>query len=87
MQDKWWKRARNDLLDIVDAVEVDRPQAARHLLERIGDRVSRLGAFEKLGRSGRAPQTRELPITGSPYAAIYRVFSGHVAIVRLLHGR
>ncbi len=45
-----------------------------------------LQSFPSSGRSGRLGHTRELPIAGTPYIAVYSATRDRVLILRILHG-
>ncbi|HEY3118137.1 MAG TPA: type II toxin-antitoxin system RelE/ParE family toxin [Chloroflexota bacterium] len=50
--------------------------------------AARLGNYPNLGRTGRIPGTRELPIGRTPYLVVYTVDRSidTVIILRVLHG-
>jgi len=58
-------------IDMGDAIEA----AVRHLADN-----------PHMGRLGRVKGTRELVVSGTPYAIAYRVEPDAVVILRLLHG-
>ncbi|WP_295456097.1 type II toxin-antitoxin system RelE/ParE family toxin [uncultured Thiodictyon sp.] len=85
MRLRWTRRAASDLDGIETDIEVDDPQAAVRMVLRILDAAERLVDHPYLGRSGRVPGTRELVIAGSPYIVAYRIGSGSLEILRVLH--
>ena len=52
-------------------IEQDRPEAARHVVERIFAGIERLTEFPEIGRIGRASGTREWLIPRLPYMVVY----------------
>jgi plasmid stabilization system protein ParE len=48
--------------------------------------VEKLETFPRAGRPGRVTGTRELPVAGTPFIAIYAVDADLVRILLLLHG-
>jgi toxin ParE1/3/4 len=48
--------------------------------------VGLLRDFPRMGRPGRAPNTRELVLAPLPYIVVYRVDEKAVQILRVLHG-
>jgi toxin ParE1/3/4 len=83
---RWLRRALENLDEEVAYVAKDDPQAAARLIERIAFSVKRLEQHPASGRSGRLPNTRELPIAGTPYIVPYRVRGRTVEILRVFHG-
>jgi toxin ParE1/3/4 len=83
---EWSGQASNDLLAIFDYILQDDPAAAIRMEERIRLAAGRLADHPRMGRPGRAPRTRELPIPGSPYLLVYRTDRERVQILRVFHG-
>ena len=81
----WSPEASADLDRIVDHLLADQPVSALPTLDRIEERVRALRDHPALGRPGRVMGTRELVLTGLPYVVPYRVKSGRIEIVRVLH--
>ncbi len=48
--------------------------------------IGHLEAYPKMARLGRAPNTRELVVTGTPYIVVYRVRDEIVEVLYVLHG-
>jgi toxin ParE1/3/4 len=82
----WTVAARNDVISIQDHIAADNVDAAEAVSGRIIEAVERLAIHPRLGRPGRVTGTRELPVAGTPYIAIYVVDADTVAIFRILHG-
>jgi len=82
----WSRLAESDLNDQVHYIAQDNLDAAFRMQDRVLERVAGLAKHPEAGRVGRVPGTRELPITGTAYVAIYEVRDGAVLVMRLLHG-
>ena len=81
----WSPEACSDLDRICDYLLAERPSVALQTLDRIEARVAALRDHPGLGRPGRVAGTRELVVNGLPYVIPYRVKSGRIEIVRVLH--
>ena len=57
-------------------------------VRRLRERLQILAVHPLAGRAGRVDGTRELPLAGLPYIAIYLVCAeaGLIDVVRILHG-
>jgi toxin ParE1/3/4 len=86
MRLEWSRLAQADRDAIFDYIEVDSPQAAITVDERIRVQVDGLARFPESGRRGRVEGTRELVIPRTPYIAAYRMAGDTVRILRVLHG-
>lgn len=80
------RRAERDLLDIWLSIAVESETSAERMYDRIQARIEILHAFPEAGasREGLAPGARML--VERPYVILYRVVSGGVQIVRVIHG-
>ena len=85
MKLEWSGLAVADRERIFDYVATDNPRAAVALDERIEQHVEVLLAFPESGRPGRVEGTRELIVSGTSYIAAYRIGSGAIRILRILH--
>jgi toxin ParE1/3/4 len=83
---EWRPRALADLEEIHEQIARDQPAAAAGVAERIIGASELLRVHPRLGRSGRAPSTRELVVARTPYLLIYRDQVEAVTILRVLHG-
>ena len=83
---RWTPLAGNHLQSAYDYLARERPSAANHSIERILSAVETLQHHPHMGRAGRVPGTRELVVTGTPFVVGYRVRSGHVETLAVLHG-
>jgi toxin ParE1/3/4 len=82
----WLRRSIWHLKSIKTFISADNPDAASALLTRIYDGANRLATFPEMGRTGRIPGTRELPILNSPYIIVYKVFDEKIEIMAVFHG-
>jgi addiction module RelE/StbE family toxin len=82
---EWSAAALVDRRNAFTYVELDNPRAAAVLDTRIVAQVIRLLDFPYSGRSGVVTGTRELPIGGTAYLAVYSVSEDAVLILRVLH--
>jgi plasmid stabilization system protein ParE len=84
------KQARQDIHSIFDYIQLFRPQAAEHFIERLDRVVERVA---HLPRSGPLPRDKRLRTLGYRYAVVdeyllfYRCSRISVAILRMVHGR
>ena len=86
MEVVWTTTALEELDTIQDFIALDSPAAAHKLASALIGRASALLSRHPLGgRLGRAPGTRELPVTGTPYIVVYRVHE-RVEILAVIHG-
>jgi len=84
---EWHPLARTDLAELLTCIATDNPKAAYRVHDEIRRQTGILAAHPEAGRLGRVVSgTRELVIAGTPYIAAYRVTTGAVTILRLLHG-
>lgn len=83
---RYTRQAIADLQEACGYIALERPSAARVIGQRIRDAVSGLAQFPDRGRAGRVPGTRELVIPGTPFLVAYRVRSGYVDVLAILHG-
>ncbi len=82
----WLRRSLWHLKAIKTFISADNPTAAAALLDRIYEGANRLVTFPEMGRVGRVPGSRELPIVNSPYIAVYKVGDAKVEILAVFHG-
>lgn len=82
----WSRFALEDRVAIFDYIEQDNPRAAIKIDERIQSSIEKLKAFPEMGRAGQIEGTRELPISNTPYVAVYSIDGKIVRILRILHG-
>lgn len=82
---QWLVAAERDFTEIVDFIAADNPQAAIEQGEEIESQISSLRDHSQRGRTGRIKGTRELVIVRTPYVVAYRIKSGKIQILRILH--
>jgi addiction module RelE/StbE family toxin len=63
----------------------DNPKAARTVVKAILTTAEKLESFPELGKHGRVPGTRELPLSKYPYTIVYRIRSTRVIVYSVLH--
>lgn len=85
MKLRWLRSGSESLRRHVAYIALDNPQAARQVRHTIRDCVLRLCEFPESGRAGGIAGTRELVVTGLPYVVVYRISSGTVEILLVLH--
>jgi toxin ParE1/3/4 len=78
--------AERDLDRIVEHIALDNPDAAENVYRAIIGCAERLADFPELGRIGRLPGTRELPVPSLPYLIVYEVAAKTVTILAVFHG-
>lgn len=83
----WTDTARAELASQVRYIAERNRDAARRQQIMVQAAVRRLRDFPRMGRPGTIDGTRELPITGTPYIAIYEEFNDKLVIVHVYHGR
>jgi addiction module RelE/StbE family toxin len=81
----WLRRALWHLSAIRRYISEDNPDAALAMLQRIYESANRLEIFPEIGRPGRVPGTRELPIVNSPYIVVYQIGHENVEILAVFH--
>lgn len=80
----WKKQARADLLEIVQYIAQDNPDAAEKLADEIEAKATKLRENPKLFRVGRKRGTREL-VAHPNYLIIYRIQGETIEILRVKH--
>ena len=85
VQISWTALALNDLKGIHRYIAKDDPEAARQTLIRIVNQVHQLAKMQGIGRPGRVYGPRELLVQKTPYLVPYRVKSGVVDILAVIH--
>lgn len=88
MQNKlrWSSKALHDLVSIREYIEQDNPKASVDLTKKIVLKVvEQLTKFQNIGKAGRVNGTRELVIPNTSYIAVYRIKSGVVEVLRVIH--
>ena len=85
MRVRWLRRALANLEEEAQYIAADNPAAAGRSVATKFAAVDRLARHPAIGRTGRAPGTRELVVSGTPYVIPYRVWGGALEILRVFH--
>lgn len=80
----WKATAIGDLLEIVDYISDDNPDAAQALKDEIEDKTSRLPDNPRMYRTGRVEGTREMVVRPN-YIVVYAENTHAVTVLRVLH--
>ncbi len=80
----WKKQARLDLLNIVEHIAQDNPDAAEELANDIEAKAEKLREFPEMYKVGRKRGTREL-VAHKNYIVVYRVINSQVEVLRVKH--
>ncbi|MCD2181339.1 type II toxin-antitoxin system RelE/ParE family toxin [Rhizobium sp. GN54] len=81
-------RALADLTAIRKFIAKDDAIAADRVVVRILQSIAMLRHFPTLGRDGRVPETRELPIVRLPYFAVYHFpVEREIEVIAIVHER
>ena len=83
---RWLKTATRTCFAQLDHIAQDNTAAAVRLDEKIEQQIDLLAQYPEMGRIGRVQGTRELVIGRTPFIAVYRVQTGRIEILRILHG-
>ena len=81
--------AAQDLLDVLDYIARDNPEAARIFVDRVERAIGRLSAFPRSGRQPQDPRLRRLGyrvLVVDDYLVFYVVIRRSVQIRRVIHG-
>lgn len=81
----WLRKALLNVDEEATYIALDSPQAAQQVVKRIFHAVELLQHQPALGRPGRVPGTRELPVANTRYLIPYRVRSQRIEILRVFH--
>ncbi|HEY6520775.1 MAG TPA: type II toxin-antitoxin system RelE/ParE family toxin [Roseiarcus sp.] len=83
----WSTESAEDLAALRAFIAADSPSAAKRVVRRIAETVETLlRQNPEIGRRGRAPGTRELVISQTPFLVAYRVHNETIEVLRVLHG-
>jgi addiction module RelE/StbE family toxin len=83
---RWTRRAVRRLDQIGAYIAKDNPDAAAQIVTRIVSAVENLSSYPSMGRPGRIKGTREYVFADIPYVIAYRLQSGVVEIITVIHG-
>ena len=82
---RWTKRAVRRLDQVGNYIAKDNPEAAARVVARLVSIVDGLADHPAMGRAGRVPGTRELPLADIPYIIPYRVTHDTIDILTIMH--
>lgn len=83
---RWTKIAFADLEKAFEFIESDeKAEAAKEVVLKILSGVEQVRTFPESGRSGRVEGTRELVVSKTPFIIIFRLKSGAIEILSILH--
>lgn len=83
---RWTRRAIRRLDQIGAYIAKDNPDAAAQIVTRIVSAVDNLASYPSMGRPGRIKGTRGYAFADIPYVIAYRLQSGVVEIITVIHG-
>lgn len=86
MRVRWTTPAAEDLYNIVQHIQQDKPNAATDVAKAIYDGCDGLAKFPYRGRRGRSTGTRELVVSRLPYIVVYRIQEPVIELLRIYHG-
>jgi plasmid stabilization system protein ParE len=87
MKVRYSKLALDELEVILSRISAENPSAATRLEAGISRIVERIGRFPESAQEVAERQgVRRVPLVRYPYAIYYRVVSGEVIILRVVHG-
>jgi plasmid stabilization system protein ParE len=78
-------RAFQHIAAAEEFISRENPAAARKVAEAIYKTAEKLETFPDLGKPGRVPGTRELPLAKYPYTLVYRVRPSKVIVYAVMH--
>jgi plasmid stabilization system protein ParE len=85
MRVRWTPRARADLREISEYLDVHLPNFLQSTVVSLCEAIDSLFSSPYRGRPGREPGTRELVMTRIPYIVAYRVRSYVVEVLHIHH--
>ena len=85
MKIEFSQRALRDIREQTTFIATDKPSAAIAVANRLESSIRNLADYPELGRPGRRPGTRELPVTRTAFVVLYRVMKTKVVILRIRH--
>jgi plasmid stabilization system protein ParE len=84
---EWSRLGLQELYGSFETIAADNVRAAALVRDRILQAANLLVEHPHIGKKGQRPTTRELPVAGTPYTLVYRVYARAVKIGRVLHQR
>jgi toxin ParE1/3/4 len=86
MKITWSPASLMDIQSAYEYVAKDNLRAAEELVVTIDAAVQQLRRFPKMGREGRAPNSRELVISGTPFFVSYALGEDEIELLAVIHG-
>lgn len=80
-------RAFRNIAAAEEYIARDNRAAAQKVVEAIYKTAEKLELFPEIGKAGRVPGTRELPLEKYDYTIIYRIKAAKVVVYSVLHQR
>ena len=81
------RRASAEYLEGLLHIAADDLNAGLGVQDRIEAALDLLGERPSIGRPGLVPNTREFPVTRTPYTLVYRIRVKSIQVLRVLHQR
>lgn len=81
---EWKEAALADLIDILDYISDENPEAAQRLRDDIAIKAANLPLHPKIYRQGRVAGTREM-VVHENYLVVYAESAKVISILRVLH--
>lgn len=85
MQNRWTRKALDNLETAVHSIASDSPGNAHKVAQKIWDSIQLLKQQPGMGRPGRVSGTRELIISDLPFVVPYAENNGEIVILRIIH--
>jgi toxin ParE1/3/4 len=82
----WSEGALDDRLDILNRIAKDSVEAALRIDVRFEEEADWLVRFPYLGRKGKRPGSRLLPVRDTKYLIAYVVHDDFIEVMRVIHG-
>lgn len=79
------ERAFCNIAAAEEYIAKDNPAAAQKVVETIYSTAEKLESFPDMGKPGRVPGARELPLAKFPYTIVYRIKAHRVVVYAVLH--
>lgn len=79
------RRAFRNIAAAEEYIAKDNPSAAQKVVKTIFNTAEKLETFPGMGKPGRVPGTRELPLSEYPYTLVYRIKASRVIVYAVLH--
>lgn len=78
-------RAFGHIAAAEEYIATDNPSAAQKVVELIYKTAEKLELFPEMGKPGRVPGTRELPLKQYHYTIVYRIKAARIIVYAVLH--